>query len=258
MEQVAEQLGWSISKVSRIETCKVGVATKDLGRLVGLYRLSPVKFDEIMDLARDAQKKGWWQAYGDLPTEYATYIGLEAEAAAIRCFAADIVPGLLQVEEYARSVIQNTLIISPAGEIERRVEIRMTRRNLLARDVPLRLGAVLDEAVLRRVVGGPTAMRRQLRHLLTMADTPNVTLQVLPFAAGAHAATSGAFSILEFPDHADADVVFLDNLTGSLYVEKEVEVYRYTLAFDHLRTKALDPEESRGLIAEVARDYGDL
>ncbi|MFC6082189.1 helix-turn-helix domain-containing protein [Sphaerisporangium aureirubrum] len=258
LDQVAERLGWSISKISRIETCKVGVAPNDVGRLIGLYGLSPVKFDEIMDLARDAQKKGWWQAYGDLPSEYATYIGLEADAASIRGFAADIVPGLLQIEDYARSVIRNTLVISPPGEIERRVEVRMTRRHLLSRDVPLRLWTVLDEAVLRRVVGGPAVMGDQLRHLLAMAATPNVTVQVLPFAAGAHAATSGAFSILEFPDQADADVVFLDNLTGSLYVEKEVEVYRYTLAFDHLRAKALDEDESRRLITEVARGYDDL
>ncbi|MEO3809649.1 helix-turn-helix transcriptional regulator [Sphaerisporangium sp. B11E5] len=258
MEQVSDRLGWSITKISRIETCKVGVTPKDVGRLVGLYGLSPVKFDEIMELARDAQKKGWWQAYGDLPSEYATYIGLEAEAASIRCYAPEIIPGLIQTEDYARSVIRNSLVITPPGEIERRVDVRMTRQNLLSRPVPLHLWAILDEAVLRRTVGGTAVMNHQLRHVLKLAESPHVTFQVLPFAAGAHAATSGAFTILEFPDHGDLDVVFLENLTGGLYVEREVDVYRYTLAFDHLRAKALDPEDSYRLIAEIAQGYDDL
>ncbi|MBB6472235.1 helix-turn-helix domain-containing protein [Sphaerisporangium rubeum] len=258
LDQVAARLGWSISKVSRIETCKVGVTPQDVGRIVGLYEVSPMQFDEVMELARDAQKKGWWQAFGDLPADYATYIGLEAEASAIRSFAADIVPGLLQVEDYARSVIRNTLVISPPGEVERRIKVRMTRRELLSRTVPLKLWVILDEAALRRVVGNPAVMNAQLKHILAAAEAPNVTIQVLPFTAGAHSATSGAFSIMEFPDQADTDVVYLDNLTGSLYVEKEVDVYRYTLAFDHLRAKALDPDESGRLIAELAHSYGDL
>ncbi|MEU9886602.1 helix-turn-helix transcriptional regulator [Sphaerisporangium sp. NPDC051011] len=251
MEQVAERLGWSITKVSRIETSKVGVTVKDVGLLLDLYELTPSRRAEVLTLARDAQKKGWWEGYGDLPTEYATYIGLEAATTSIRSFAPEIVPGLLQTEDYARAVIRAALITSPPGEIERRVEVRMARQARLSQQDPLRLWSVLDEATLRRLVGGPDVMRAQLRHLADLAETPNITLQVLPFAVGAHAATSGAFSIFEFPEQVDADVVFLENLTGSLYVEKETDVYRYTLAFDHLRAKARDPDESRRCITEM-------
>ncbi|MEV6980854.1 helix-turn-helix transcriptional regulator [Sphaerisporangium sp. NPDC051017] len=251
MEQVAERLGWSITKVSRIETSKVGVTVKDVGLLLDLFELTPSRRAEILTLARDAQKKGWWEGYGDLPTEYATYIGLEAATTSIRSFAPEIVPGLLQTEDYARAVIRAALITSPPGEIERRVEVRVARQARLSQQDPLRLWSVLDEATLRRLVGGPDVMRAQLRHLADLTETPNITLQVLPFAVGAHAATSGAFSIFEFPEQADADVVFLENLTGSLYVEKETDVYRYTLAFDHLRAKARDPDESRRFITEM-------
>ncbi len=251
MDQVAERLGWSVTKVSRIETSKVGVTPKDVGRLLDLYELTPSKREELLDLARDSQKKGWWHAYGDLPTEYATYIGLEAEATSIRSFAPEIIPGLLQTEDYARAVIRAALIISPQREVERRVEVRMARQKLLSQDRPLRLWAIIDEAALCRVVGGSEVMRSQLERLLEAAELPHVTLQVLPFSVGAHAATSGGFEVLEFPVPADPDVAFLENLTGSLYVEHEMDVYRYTLAFDHLRAKALDPDESCRLIAEM-------
>ncbi|MET8157908.1 helix-turn-helix transcriptional regulator [Sphaerisporangium sp. NPDC005289] len=251
LEQVAERLGWSITKVSRVETCKVGVTPKDVERLLGLYEVTSSKREEIVGLARDAQKKGWWHAYGDLPTEYATYIGLEAEAASVRCFASEIIPGLLQTEDYARAVIRAALITSPPGEIERRVQVRMARQRLLSEVPPLRLWTIIDEAALRRAVGGPDVIRDQMRRLLDVADVPTIAVQVLPFGAGAHAATCGAFELLEFPERADPDVAFLENLTGSLYVEDERDVYRYTLAFDHLRAKALDLGESCELIAEI-------
>ncbi|WP_271221548.1 helix-turn-helix domain-containing protein [Streptosporangium carneum] len=251
MEEVGERLGWSATKVSRIETARVRVALKDTGRLLDLYAVDPAKQAELLDLAKDARKKGWWQAYGDLPTEYTTYIGLEAEAASMRSFAPTVLPGILQTEDYARAVIRSALSLSSPGEIERRVEVRMARQRLLIQETPLRLWTVLDEAVIRRPVGGPAAMRSQLERLLEVADLPNLTVQVLPFAIGVHPGTNGAFQIMEFPEPADPDVVFMENFTGSLYVERETDVYRYTLVFDHLRAKALDPDDSRRLIAEV-------
>ncbi|WP_275936253.1 helix-turn-helix domain-containing protein [Sinosporangium album] len=249
IEQVAERLGWSATKVSRIETSRVGVVPKDVGLMLDLYAVGETKREELLDLARDAQKKGWWHAFGDIPTEYAAYIGLEAEAASMRSFAPQVVPGLLQTEHYARAIIRSGLVISPQGEVERRVEVRMARQALLSQDDPLRLWAILDEAAIRREIGGCEVMKPQLDHLLEMADRPNVTVQVLPFSAGAHPATNGAFEILEFPEPADPDVVFVENLTGSLYIERETDIYQYSMIFDHLRAKAMDPDESRRLIA---------
>ncbi|GII92296.1 helix-turn-helix domain-containing protein [Sinosporangium siamense] len=252
IEQVAERLGWSATKVSRIETSRVGVALRDVGLLLDLYAVEGAKREELLDLARDAQKKGWWHAFGDIPTEYAAYIGLEAEAASMRSFAPQVVPGLLQTEAYARAIIRSGLVISPQGEVERRVEVRMERQRLLCQDDALRLWAILDEAAIRRDIGGGEVMRPQLEHLLQLTDHPNVTIQVLPFSAGAHPATNGAFEILEFPEPADPDVVFVENLTGSLYIERETDIYQYAMIFDHLRARAADPDETRRLIALAA------
>lgn len=252
MEEVGGQLGWSATKVSRIETARVRVAPKDTGRLLDLYAVDTARRKELIDLAKDASKRGWWQAYSDLPAEYTTYIGLEAEAASMRSFAPTVLPGILQTEDYARAVIRSALSISSPGEIERRVEVRMARQRLLLQDEPLRLWTVMDEALIRRPVGGPAVMRSQLERLLEVADLPNVTVQVLPFAVGVHPGTNGAFEIMEFPESADPDVVFMENFTGSLYIEREIDVYQYILIFDHLRAKALDPDDSCRLIAEAA------
>ncbi|WP_440105699.1 DUF5753 domain-containing protein [Streptosporangium sp. H16] len=146
--------------------------------------------------------------------------------------------------------------MSPPGEIERRVEVCVARQALLFRDDPLRFWTVLDEATIRRAVEDPVVMRSQLKRLLEVTDLPNITVQVLPFAAGAHTATGGAFHILEFPGFADPDVVFVENLGGNLYVEREADVYRYTVAFDHLRAKALDPDDSRRFIAKAVAQLG--
>ncbi|GIH71281.1 helix-turn-helix domain-containing protein [Sphaerimonospora thailandensis] len=257
IEQVAERLGWSATKVSRIETSRVGVALKDVERLVDLYEVDDAKRKELLDLARDAQKKGWWHAYGDLPSEYATYIGLEDEAASMRSFAPSVIPGILQTEDYARAIIRSALMgLSSPAEVERRVEVRMARQALLTQDEPLRLWTILDEAVIRRTIGSPADMRAQLGRLLELVDLPNITVQVLPFAAGAHPGTNGAFQILEFPEPAHPDVVSLENFTGSLYVEQETDVYRYTVMFDHLRAKALDPDQSRSVLTETMTGLG--
>ncbi|MER6826945.1 helix-turn-helix transcriptional regulator [Streptosporangium sp. NPDC000563] len=252
LEEVSQKLGWSTSKISRIETSRVGVVPKDVGLLLDLYKVGDSRREELLKLARDARKRGWWHAYDDLSSEYTAYIGLEAEAASMRSFAPAAVPGLLQTEEYIRAVVRAGLVLAPPGEVEHRIEVRMVRQALLSQAEPLCLWAVLDEAVIRRIIGGPTVMGSQLKRLLDVTDLPNVTIQILPFAAGAHSAMSGAFQILQFPEPADPDVVFLENLTDSLYVERDADVYRYTVAFDHLRAKALDPDDSRRLIAETA------
>ncbi|MFI6457195.1 helix-turn-helix domain-containing protein [Streptosporangium amethystogenes] len=255
LEETAQRVGWSVAKISRIETARVGITSPDLTRLLDLYELDQSKRPALHALARTARMRGWWDAYADsLPSDYATYIQLEAEAAFIRGFDGMLVHGLLQSEDYARRVIRSALMgLSPPTEVERRVEVRMTRQNLLLReDNPLRFWTVIDEAALTRRVGSAETMRSQYAKLIEFADRDNVTIQVLPFSAGLHPATAGTFAIMEFREPYDPNVVYVESMTSILYVEKDVEMYWYTLAFDHLRAAALGPDESKALISEMA------
>jgi hypothetical protein len=174
----------------------------------------------------------------------------------VRWCAPMLVPGLLQTERYAREVISSGLLIAPPGEVERRVQVKVTRQRVLAGGSPLNLSVVLEEAAILRTVGGAGVMREQLAHLAEMAARPTVTVQVLPLTAGAHSATRGEFTILAFPELIAPDVVYLENMTSDLYVEREGEVYRYGMAFDRLRELALTPEKSARLIAERADSIG--
>ena len=252
-EEVGERLGWSPAKVSRVETARTAITPAALARLLDLYEVSGQRRERLAGLGRSAGERGWWDAYADtLGPEYATLIALEAQAERIRWYAAQIVPGLLQTEDYAREIIGSALLVTPPGEIERRVQVRMTRQRILDRDEPLNLSVVLDEAALLRQVGGAEIMRDQLRHLAEAAGRPNVELQVLPNSAGAHPAISGEFTILRFPELIAPDVVYLENMTSNVYVEQEAQVYRYSLAFEGLRGLALEPGESRKLISGLA------
>lgn len=252
-EEVAAQLGWSPAKISRIETARTVVSPADLQALLGLYEISGQHRDRLTGLGRTARQRGWWDAYADmLGPEYATLIALEADAESVSWYAAQIVPGLLQTEEYAREIIRSTLLISPPGEIERRVRVRMSRQRVLSADVPLHLVVILDEAALHRVVGGAEVMQAQLKHLTQAARRPNVDLRVLSATSGAHPAVMGEFTILRFPEVVAPDVVYLENMTSNLYVEHDAEVFRYTMAFDRLNTLALGAEESVAFISRVA------
>ncbi|WP_182885248.1 helix-turn-helix domain-containing protein [Microbispora sp. H10885] len=255
LEDAAERLGWSAAKVSRIETARVGITSPDLTRMLDLYELADDRRAGLHALARTARTRGWWDAYADsLPSDYSAYIQLEADAAFIRSYDGMIVHGLLQTDEYAREIIRAALMgLSSPAEVERRVEVRMTRQRLLLRDEsPLRFWTVVDEAALTRRVGSEVIMREQHARLLEFADRDNVTIQVLPFAKGAHPATAGTFALLEFRETYDPNVVYVEGTTSNLYVESDAEIYRYSLAFDHLRAMALDPDESRRLIARLA------
>ncbi|KAA9375491.1 helix-turn-helix domain-containing protein [Microbispora cellulosiformans] len=255
LEDAAERLGWSAAKVSRIETARVGITSPDLTRMLDLYELADDRRAGLHALARTARTRGWWDAYADsLPSDYSAYIQLEADAAFIRSYDGMIVHGLLQTDEYAREIIRAALMgMSSPAEVERRVEVRMTRQRLLLRDEsPLRFWTVVDEAALTRRVGSEAIMREQYERLLEFADRDNVTIQVLPFAKGAHPATAGTFALLEFRETHDPNVVYVEGTTSNLYVESDAEIYRYSLAFDHLRAMALDPDESRRLIARLA------
>ena len=252
-EEVASRLGWSAAKVSRMETARTAVAPADLQLLLDLYGISGQHRERLIELGRTARQRGWWDAYADmLGPEYATLIALESEAESAGWYAAQIVPGLLQTEEYAREIIRSTLLISPPGEVERRVQVRMSRQRVLTRDNPLELSVVLDEAALERQVGGAGVMRAQLRYLAEVAGSPNVRIQVLPNAAGAHPAVTGEFTILRFPELIAPDVVYLEHMTSNIYVEREAEVFRYNLALERLSTLAVGHEESVALIARQA------
>jgi hypothetical protein len=256
IEDSAGRLGWSIAKVSRIETARTGITAPDLTRILDLHDVPADKRIALHALARTARRRGWWDAYADsLPSDYATYIELEAEAAFMRTFDPLVIHGLLQTEDYAREIIRSALMgLSSPAEIERRVEVRITRQQLVLRsDSPLRFWTILDETVLARRVGSQQVTAAQCAKLIEFAARDNITIQVLPAAKGPHPATAGQFAILEFREPYDPEVVYVETMTSSLYVESDTEIYRYTLAFDHLRAAALDPEESTALISRIAR-----
>lgn len=254
-DEVAARVGWSPSKVSRIETGQSEVTLGDLRRLLDLYEVTGSQRDRLLELGRHAQQRGWWDAYTDtLRPEVATLIALEADAESVRWYAPTVLPGLLQTEQYARDIISSSLLIAPPGRVERRVQVRLTSQDVLSRDRPLDVAIVLDESILRRPVGGPEVLAGQLRHLLEVAEQPNISIQLLPFTAGSHPAMTGGFAILRFPEFLAADVVYLENMTSDLFVESEADVYRYGLAFDQLSSLALGEAESKAFIADAARD----
>ena len=253
-EEVAEHLECSTSKISRIETGRVSVSPRDVRDMLDLYGVSSQQGASLVQLARDSRQKGWWHAYSDtIQPRFATYIGLESAASEIRIYEVTLIPALLQTEDYARTVIAAGIVGGDHDGVERNVELLMARQPPLTSDDPPRLWAVLDEAALRRTVGGAGLMRLQLDHLLDLSRLPNVAIQVIPFGAGAHPAMGRPFVILAFPERADPDVVYLEDLTSALYVENVNEVDRYNTFFNHLRATALSFEDSSALIMSVIK-----
>lgn len=210
-----------------------------------------------MSLARQAREKGGWRRYDSvLSNPYSVYIGLETDVASIRTYQAQLLPGLLQTEDYARAVVKATRPTYRPSEVEKIVAVRMARQKVLDKDDPVTLWAVLDEAVVRRLVGGSAVMREQLGQLIEASERPNVTIQVMPYAAGAHAAMEGPFVILGFAAPASPAIVYLEGLTSGLYLESDTEIDDYMLAFDHLRANALGPDQSMALVTAVAKELG--
>jgi transcriptional regulator with XRE-family HTH domain len=251
IEQVAEKLELSPSTVSRIETAQVGVRPRDLRELLDIYGVGGAQRDELLEIARERRQQAWWQEYRDLPNN--AVAGFEAEAASISQYAALLVPGLLQTEAYARVVLEAIRLNPKAGDIQRRMELRMNRQALLTDEQAPTYWVVLDEAVLRRTVGGRQVMHAQLERLIDAAALPSVTLQVLPFTAGAHAGMDGEFTILSLRDPEDPDVVFIENTGGDAYIENTAVTRRYNSIFDHLRSVAQDPAESVRILADIKR-----
>ncbi|WP_393915941.1 helix-turn-helix domain-containing protein [Halostreptopolyspora alba] len=252
---VAEEMGWSESKLYRIENDKSRVLPRDVKRLLDLYEISDeTRRAPLIELARRANEKGWWHQYSEtIPTWFQPFIGLEASAASIRVYESELVPGLLQTEGYMRAIASTAPVLAAEEEIERSVEVRLARqRRLTEEQEPLELWMVLNEAVIRRVVGGPDIMREQLDHLAAMAQNHRITLQILPFAKGEHSSMLGAFQVLEFAGEEVPPVVYLEHQTGGLYVEKPEDIRRYTLMYNHLSVKALSEEESLAMVRQAA------
>jgi transcriptional regulator with XRE-family HTH domain len=252
IEDVARLTVWSASKISRVETGRVGILPSQIERLLERYGVSKAEADALADLARQASQRGWWHEYTDvLPDWFSVYIGLENDASALYSYEVEVIPGLLQTESYARAVMAAFPTPDTPDEIDRAVAMRLERQKRLDGMSPLRLHTIINEGALRREVGGEEVMQEQLDKITCMADLENIIVQVLPFSAGAHAGMSTHFSVLEFPNPDEQRVVYLDNMTSALYMEKLKEVGRYRLAFDKMRAVSLPPDESVRLIKRI-------
>jgi transcriptional regulator with XRE-family HTH domain len=252
-EEAARRLEWSTSTIFRIETGRSRPQPGNVRVLLDLYGVTGSERDGLIQLAREARQPGWWHSFRDvLPNPYEVYIGLEGGAASIRNFEPVVVPGLLQTADYARAMFKGGPRELDRDEIERRVEVRLARQQILTREDRPRLWAVIDEAVIHRLVGDPAVMRAQLGHLIDTAEQGKTTVQVVPFRAGAHAGTTGPFVILDFPEPTDPAVVYVETLAGDIYLEERADVNRYTIAFDRLLAAALHPDDSVRLIQQVA------
>ncbi|MGW3890122.1 helix-turn-helix domain-containing protein [Micromonospora chokoriensis] len=255
-----EGAGWEIrsseSKISRMELGRVGFKERDVSDLLTLYGVTEEHEREaLLKLARDANSPGWWHRYGDvLPTWFQSYLGLEAAAALIRSYEVQFVPGLLQTGDYARAVVLLGHGAADSAEIDRRVALRMQRQQLLHRENPPQLWAVVDEAALRRPIGGPAVMRGQLTALIEATKSPNIRLQVIPFAAGGHAAAGGAFTILRFGDQELPDIVYIEQLTSALYLDKREDLDYYAVAMERLCVEAEPPERTPDILGRMLDD----
>jgi transcriptional regulator with XRE-family HTH domain len=254
-----EEAGYSIraseSKISRMELGRVSFKERDVADLLTLYGVGDDDRETLLGLAREANVAGWWHGFGDLlPGWFQTYVGLEEAATHIHTFEVQFVHGLLQTEEYAAAVVAHGQPTAGPDEVARRVDLRMGRQRILTGDSAPEFVAVHDEAALRRALGGPEVMREQLRRMLEISERPNVVLQIIPFGRGGHAAEGGAFTVLGFPEPDLPDVVYLEQLTSALYIDKRDEVTQYARVMNRLRADALPPAETRDLIWSVLRE----
>jgi Domain of unknown function (DUF5753)/Helix-turn-helix domain len=256
-EQAGEAIRASEWKIHRLENGQVGFKERDVVDLLRLYGVTdPGEVASLVVLAREANAPGWWQQYGDLlPQWFRAYVDLESAATLIRTYEGQLIPGLLQTEDYLRAVIGGAHLDESPEEAERRVALRMRRQALLEAAIAPRVWTVIDEAALRRPVGGPKVMRDQLERLIEVAGLPNVTLQILPFQAGAHPAMVGAFSILRFADQELPDVVYVEHLTNALYLDRRDDVNRYLHVMDSVSLRAEPPDRTLDVLHQILGTY---
>lgn len=251
-EAVAEKLECHPSRISRIEAGSVNVTSRDVRDYLEFCGVKGAELEALVELAKQAKKKGWWQGYQDVLA--GSYVGLESEASTIRTYEVQLVPGLLQTEAYVSAMTRAIKPIATDEEIQRRTEVRLRRQELLTQPLPPKLWVILDEAILHRAVGGPDVMRAQLIRVAEVAQLPNVDVQILPFDAQAHSGLDGAFTVLDFADPRDAPLVYIEAMGGSaLYLEEAAEIEAYSTSFDHVRAAALAPDESVERLKTAAR-----
>ncbi|HEY7223334.1 MAG TPA: helix-turn-helix transcriptional regulator [Micromonosporaceae bacterium] len=250
IEQVAEHMGCSSSKISRLETGQIGSSPQDVRQILTLFQVGEAELVELVEVARQTRQRGWrYRQSGVLTSDFVEF---EQAAAQIRSYEAQCVPGLLQTENYARTILAS--VATEPEQIESRVRVRMQRRSLLVDDDPVRFWCVIDEAVLLRPVGGAAVMRQQVEHLVAMSAMDNVTLQVLPLRIGAHAGMDGSFALLRFEHDGDPETVYVTTPAGGLFQEKPDELAHYVSIFQKLTAVALTPEDSTELMNSMAKE----
>lgn len=253
--EAGEVIRASHSKISRLETGRVSFKDRDIADLLTYYGVTDEEEREALrTLARRANAPGWWHDYSDVVTGwFEAYVGLEEVATQVRAYQVQFVPGLLQTEDYARAVTMLRHSADPPKEIEMRIGLRMARQQILTRPEPPNLWVVLDEAVVRRPIGSRAVMRAQLKHMLELSERQNVTIQLIPFNAGGHAAAGGAFNILRFAEPDLPDVVYLEQLTSALYLDKPETVDNYLMVMERLCMEAVTPAGSADLIRKILK-----
>jgi len=252
--QVAEELMCSPSKVSRMETGQRGTTLRDVRDLCRIYGVTDeAEVERLMNLAREGKQQGWWQPY---ELTFATYVGLEEAAVSTKYYQSMVIPGLMQTADYARAMHEVWIPELDPERIDELVEVRLTRQKLLSRESPLFISAIIDEAALHRVVGGPQTMYRQLERLIELTELPNVTIRIIPYSAGAHVAMDSTFRILDF-DGSVPDVVYVEGLIGYIYLDRSQDVTRYEAIFERLSQFALNSKDSIELIRQIGVFYKD-
>jgi transcriptional regulator with XRE-family HTH domain len=255
LQAVAEELGWSASKVSRIESAKIAVTPADVHALLRVLDTPSDEVDTLVSLASEHRQPGWWRQYAEvLPPWFEGYLSLESEAARLLTYESEVLPGLLQTEQYAAEILRQSSYTQLPDEAARAAELRRARQVRLIDPDPLYLDVVINESALRRIVGGQEVMSAQLTRLLDASQLPNVALRVLPFAAGAHPGADGSFTVLEFSDPSNPRIVYLDRMTNSAYLDGLRDVAAYRHAHQQLRDAAASLNDSRKMITQLLRE----
>lgn len=257
-KDVASELRCTQGKLHYIETAVVPPRARDLEEILfDLYQIPEERRDHYLQAARNARKRGWWDKQDEsvtLPKWFSLYLGLEQGASEVYTWETQLIPGLLQTREYAYTVINGAIAEQGADEVEKLVDVRMARQNILSGEDAIRLWAVIDETALLREVGGRSVIRKQIEHILNLSSRPRITIQLLPQPSGTHAGMLGSFSILGFPVATDPGLIYLEYRTGAMYLEQPSEIKNHQIAFEHLRMAALKPEPSRSRMKEIMED----